>query len=85
MQQPLNRNMMENTIPYGKRGDFYARSQNDNFKNSPLRRAFGTFRIVGKPNSCNGPYSLVPNVTHRSIEKHARTLSEIIDLNYPHA
>ena len=30
-------------------------------------------------------YSLVPNVTHRSIETHACTLGESIGLNYPHA
>ena len=29
-------------------------------------------------------YSLVPNVTHRSIETHACTLGESIGLNYPH-
>ena len=30
-------------------------------------------------------YSLVPNVTHRSIETHACTLGKSIGLNYPHA
>ena len=30
-------------------------------------------------------YSMVPNVTHRSIETHACTLGESIGLNYPHA
>ena len=29
-------------------------------------------------------YSLVPNVTHRSIETRACTLGESIGLNYPH-
>ena len=32
-----------------------------------------------------GEYSLVPNVTHRSIETHACTLGKSIGLNYPHA
>ena len=35
--------------------------------------------------SAKSKYSLVPNITHRSIETHACTLVKSIWLNYPHA
>ena len=38
---------------------------------------FNQFRVIVQ-------YSLVPNITHRSIETHACTLGESIGLNYPH-
>ena len=43
------------------------------------------FAVVLRKSCENTAYSLVPNVTHRSIETDACRLGESIGLNYPHA